>query len=186
VVDHEQRRTEIVHALWAVINDCGIEGVTFQAVAQAAGVSVGRLQHYFASKEALVLEGCRAIVTSAAAAYFARATATDPWPALRDLLVQPIPGTESFRLGAAVWYAYLARAIVDPGIGEIVADATRGTVDQVASLLDEVGLGAEDHPNLALRLVSLSNGLSQRALLGVTSAPAAVAVVDEELARLRG
>jgi len=186
VVDHEQRRTEIVHALWTVINEGGIEGVTFQSVAEAAGVSVGRLQHYFTSKEALVLEGCRAIVSSAASAYFARTARTDPWQALRDLLVQPIPQTESFRLGAAVWYAYLARAIVDPLIGEIVTEATRGTVDQVISLLEAAGLGAHDHQSVALRLVSLSDGLSQRALLGVTSPQAAMALIDEEIALLRG
>ena len=45
IVDPEQRRTEIIHGLWAVIYEHGIHAVTYQAVAQAAGVSVGRIQH---------------------------------------------------------------------------------------------------------------------------------------------
>lgn len=168
-----------------VIRDRGIEGVTFNAVAAAAGVSVGRLQHYFASKDALVLEGCRAIVTGAASAYFTRTATVDPWRALRDLLVQPIPRTERFRLGAAVWHAYVARAMVDRGIGEIVAEAARGTLKTVASLLEQAGLLTDDRADLALRLVSLSDGLSQRVLLGVTSARAAEMVIDNEIANLR-
>ena len=45
VVDHEQRRSEITMALWLVIYEEGIDGVSFRAVARAAGVSVGRVQH---------------------------------------------------------------------------------------------------------------------------------------------
>lgn len=186
IVDHEQRRAEIVRGLWSVIHERGIEGVTFQAVAQAAGVSVGRVQHYFASKDALVLYGCQAIVAGASDAYFARAALEDPWGALRELLVQPIPQTDAFRIAAAVWYAYLARAMVDPEIDEIVRDARGGVVEFAASLLEKAGLGSADSGHLeALRLVALSDGLSQRVLLGLTEPEDAVAVVDQELARLR-
>jgi len=68
IVDPEQRRTEIIHGLWAVIYERGIHAVTYQAVAQAAGVSVGRIQHYFDSKQDLVHAGCRAMVEGAAGA----------------------------------------------------------------------------------------------------------------------
>src|SRR5690625_2815459 len=53
IVDHAARRTEIVYALWAVIHEKGLDSVSFRAVAEAAGVSIGRIQHYFASKEEL-------------------------------------------------------------------------------------------------------------------------------------
>ena len=39
IVDHAQRRTEIIHALWAVIYERGIHAVTYQAVAE---VEIGR------------------------------------------------------------------------------------------------------------------------------------------------
>jgi len=181
VVDHEQRRTEITQALWKVIGVQGIEGVTYQSVAQAAGISVGRVQHYFASKDELVRAGCQAIVDRAVHSYAERVRQLDPWAALLDLLTEPIPRTESFRRGAAVWYAYLARGVVDPGIGLIIAEASRGTVEEAASLLR----AADAPPGEARRLVSLSNGLTQRVLVGVMTAEDAIAMLADETARVR-
>ena len=69
VVDHEERRWEIVYALWLVIAEHGIEGVSLRHVAAAADVSMGRIQHYFGTKDALVLAGCTALVQSAHGGY---------------------------------------------------------------------------------------------------------------------
>lgn len=181
LVDHDQRRKEITHALWEVISVRGIEGVTYQSVAQEAGISIGRIQHYFTSKDELVRAGCQAIVDQAVHLYSDRVQRFDPWAALVDLLIEPIPQTEAFRRGAAVWYAYLARGVVDPGIGTIVAEASRGTVDVAASLLRSAGAP----PDEAGRLVSLSNGLTQRVLVGVMTADEAIAILTEEASRLR-
>ena len=180
-VDHEQRRAEIVRALWTVINGRGIEGVTYQAVAGAAGISVGRVQHYFDSKEELVRAGCRAIVERATRTYSERVRSLDPWSALLELLTEPIPRTETFRRGAAVWYAYMARGVVDPEIGEIVSDASRGTVAEAASLLES----AHAPPSEAERLVGLSNGLTQRVLIGATTSEEALTILRDEVAGLK-
>lgn len=186
VVDPVQRRREIIHALWAVISDRGIEGVTFQAVAKAAGISVGRIQHYFESKEDLVQEGCLAIVAEAESRYFAATTTDNPWEALRALLIQPIPRNRAFRLGVAVWHAYLARAVVDPKINRIVSGAARGALYLATSLLDVDGAVPEDQrATAALRLLSVSDGLSQRVLVGATTAKDAIAAIDAELAQLK-
>lgn len=180
-VDHEQRRAEIVRALWVVINDRGIEGVTYQAVARAAGISVGRVQHYFESKDELVLAGCRAIVERATEVYSERVRSLDPWSGLLELLTEPIPRMEAFRRGAAVWYAYIARGAVDPEIGEIVREASRGTVAEAASLLTSAHAPSSE----ANRLVSLSNGLTQRVLIGVTTSEEALDILHDEIALLQ-
>ena len=183
IVDHAQRRTEIITALWAVIGHSGIEGVTYQAVARAGGISIGRVQHYFSSKEELVLAGCRALVDLATARHEAGAAersaggagsagsgqdpdpdpdpTQDPWAELLALLTGPIPRDEGFRLGSAVWYAYLVRGVVDPAIGAVVAEAERGTVDTARDLLAAAGAD----PAAATRLAALSSGLAQRAQL---------------------
>ncbi len=179
IVDHAQRREEIVQALWKVIHDLGIEGVTYQAVAKAGGVSVGRIQHYFTSKEELVLAGCRAMVSRATTAFHARVSSMSPAEALVDLLCEPIPRTESFRRGAAVWYAYLARAVVDREIGDIVREASRGTVDEAAGLLRAAGAPTGS----ATRLVALSNGFTQRVLIGITTPDEAMAALADEVER---
>lgn len=181
IVDCEQRRTEITRALWVVISERGIEGVTYQEVAKAAGISVGRVQHYFASKDDLIRAGCQAIVDRASSLFTQRVQHLDPWQSLAELLTEPLPRTESFRRGAGVWYAYLARAVFDPGIGAIIADASRGTVEEAASLLRAAGAPVSE----ATRLVSLSNGLTQRVLIDVMTADQAAAILNREVAALK-
>src|SRR5690606_5279156 len=76
IVDHAERRAQIVMALWMVIAERGIEGVSLRTVAAAADVSMGRIQHYFGTKEALVLAGCTALIDSAYEGYLG--TTDDP------------------------------------------------------------------------------------------------------------
>ena len=183
IVDPEQRRTEIIHGLWAVIYERGIHAVTYQAVAQAAGVSVGRIQHYFDSKQDLVHAGCRAMVGAAAEAHEQRADSLEPLEALTELLLQPIPRSDAFRLGSAVWYVYLAQTVADPQIAEIIGGASRETLEYATSLLRSAGAPAPAHE--AARLVALSNGLAQSVLIGALSPDRATDILGSEVASLR-
>ena len=78
--------------------------------------------------------GCRAIVETAADAHQERTESLDPMEALAELLIASIPRSEAFRLGMAVWYAYLAQATADPRIEQIIGDASRGTLERASSL----------------------------------------------------
>lgn len=198
IVDHDQRRREIVRALWAVIHERGIPGVTLRAVAQEAGISIGRIQHYFTSKDELVLAGCRAIIGSAEQAYLEDGGDTGParvavTPAeardrLEDLVVHLVPAAPATRLGAGVWFAYVAQAAVDPRIADVIAEAMGGTRTLAAGLvamargLDEAG---DEERRAALALVALADGLAQRVVAGAldsaeaqAAARAAVAASD--------
>ncbi|MDF2510078.1 MAG: putative transcriptional regulator, TetR family [Microbacterium sp.] len=53
-VDHEERRQEIAQALWRVVDEQGWAQSTMRVVAQEAGVSLGQLQHYFASRREML------------------------------------------------------------------------------------------------------------------------------------
>src|SRR5699024_11886034 len=65
--DPAQRRPESIHVSWQVIYVRGIAAVSFRSVAEAAGISIGRVQHYFPSRRELVLERCRQIAAGAEA-----------------------------------------------------------------------------------------------------------------------
>lgn len=78
VVDHEQRRREIAYGVLVVVAQGGIAAVSLRSVAKAAGVSMGRVQHYFASKDELVQHACRVVAQVAGEAYEAGAGAAGP------------------------------------------------------------------------------------------------------------
>ncbi|ARF59190.1 TetR family transcriptional regulator [Streptomyces gilvosporeus] len=53
-VDHRERRESIARALWRVVEQRGVAHLSLREVAQEAGISHGALQHYFASREAML------------------------------------------------------------------------------------------------------------------------------------
>nr|WP_275128679.1 TetR family transcriptional regulator [Streptomyces monomycini] len=53
-VDHRGRREAIARALWRVVEQRGVIQLTMRVVAQEAGMSLGQLQHYFASRTAML------------------------------------------------------------------------------------------------------------------------------------
>ncbi|QQB15337.1 TetR/AcrR family transcriptional regulator [Brevibacterium casei] len=209
IVDHAARRTEIVHALWLVIYTRGIDAVTFRAVADAAEISIGRVQHYFPSREALVLEGCRQLVAGAEIDDEAElvdeagdgsgemeeagdVAGADPVDALRTFVRAFIPAGEAMRVGASVWFTYVAKAVGDPLIAEIVVDNDRRTAEAAArrvarvlargSEAGQVAVGAEPATEAAVRLVALAKGLAQDVMLEVRTPEAAYGILDREIA----
>lgn len=194
IVDHDQRRAELVLALWQVIHEQGIDGVTFRAVAQAAGVSVGRVQHYFPSKDDLVLHGCRQMVASAVVAHGPREESGDPQAAaeeLRSLLIGAMSENVDFKIGASVWAAYQSKAVSSPGIGAIVTDALTERRRALARLLAGArGRGGRAQPaptsddrRDALRLAALSEGLTLRVIVGALRAEEARRMIHAEVDR---
>ena len=215
IVDHAQRRTEIVHALWQVIYLKGIDGVSFRSVAEAAGISVGRVQHYFPSRSELILEGCRQIVDSAEAAGPEGTDApsepgcAEAVSALREFCFAFIPAGETMRIGASVWYTYVARAVMDEQIADIIRASDRATLELGVRLYRAVvggdgaadaddaggtggtdGAGGSDGTNgevataWAMRMIALGKGLAQEVMLDERSAVSAKAILEAELAPL--
>lgn len=54
IVDHDQRRLELVDATWRIIARHGIEGATMREIALEAGFSNGALKPYFPTKDDLI------------------------------------------------------------------------------------------------------------------------------------
>lgn len=55
VVDHEERRRHIADAVFRVIARQGFDATGLRGVAAEAGVSMGTVQHYFGSKDEMLL-----------------------------------------------------------------------------------------------------------------------------------
>jgi AcrR family transcriptional regulator len=114
VVDHEQRRRELGHAVWRVIRRDGIDHASVRAVAKEAGWSPGALRHYFASQSELLAFAMRLVVERIEARIAALDRAADPREGVEQVLHELLPLDDERRAENEVWLAFTARALIDP------------------------------------------------------------------------
>jgi TetR/AcrR family transcriptional repressor of bet genes len=194
-VDHEARRTEIAEALWRIAGTRGLDGASLREVAAEAGISLGRLQHYFRTKDEMLAFALQHISALAQQRIRERieAVAEEPSPRviLRACLAGMLPLDEKSRVGTLVGAAYFARAVHDETLR---AEAREGTPKLRAFFADQLrraaergelapGRATEDE---AMLLISLVDGLSSYVLLDVHGPEAALRLLDLHLARLFG
>ncbi|GAA3141797.1 TetR family transcriptional regulator C-terminal domain-containing protein [Planomonospora alba] len=127
IVDHAQRRDELVRAVWEVISREGIEGATVRKVAEAAGVSVGGLRHYFDTKRGLLAFAAHAIGRNVAARIAGHLHADLPGlERARLMLEELLPLDDDRRVEVDVWLACLVRSRVDESLAELHSTAWAG------------------------------------------------------------
>jgi AcrR family transcriptional regulator len=113
VVDHEQRRRELGHAVWQVIRRDGVERASVRAVAAEAGWSAGALRHYFVSQPELLAFAMRLVVDRIEGRLAALDRAADPRQAVEQVLHELLPLDDERRAENEVWLAFTARALID-------------------------------------------------------------------------
>ncbi|MDI6104062.1 TetR/AcrR family transcriptional regulator [Actinoplanes sp. NEAU-A12] len=128
VVDHDQRRADLVRAVWAVIGLHGIEGATVRRVAEQAGVSMGGLRYYFDSQQGLLRFAALAVAGNVSARVRALLQSdSDAANRARLLLEAMLPVDQERRVEADVWLAFLIRSRVDDALEELRSKAWTGT-----------------------------------------------------------
>ncbi|MFF9627602.1 TetR/AcrR family transcriptional regulator [Streptomyces fradiae] len=198
-VDHEARRLEIAEALWRIASTRGLDGVSLRDVAAEADISLGRLQHYFRTKDEMLVFALRHINTLADRRIRGRVGAIaarlgqepPPRAVLRECLVGMLPLDGKSRVGALVGAAYFARAVHDERLrGEAVEGIPR-LAEFFAGLLRSAGERGElaagrslDPYTEAMLLISLVDGLTAYTLLGVQTGEEALERLDAHLERI--
>ncbi|MGA4956539.1 TetR/AcrR family transcriptional regulator [Streptomyces lavendulocolor] len=160
-VDHEARRLEIAEALWRIASTRGLDGVSLRDVASEADISLGRLQHYFRTKDEMLLFALRHINSladqrireriGALAAGPGSGTGMGTGPSaeseaeadqgpppravLRECLMGMLPLDEKSRVGTLVGAAYFARAIHDERLREEAREGIPRLAEFLAGLL---------------------------------------------------
>jgi len=110
IVDHEESRAEFAEAVWRAVVDLGIENATVRTVAEYAGWSVGRLSHYFASKDELLEYAMGHIGGVMQRRFDTRLRSKRGLAALRALLDEVKPVTKRGREEWLFWIAFWGRA----------------------------------------------------------------------------
>ena len=173
VVDHDERRAQIVSATWDALASVGVEGSTMRAIAERAGCTTGRLTHYFDSREEILTAALRAVHDRAGARMIRAAAAAggSGVDALRAVLLESLPLDDERRLEWRVWLAFWAQAAVDAGLraeNEQRYAEWRDVLDR--SLREAVpGLRPAERAARVDDLVALIDGLGLQATLDTTS-----------------
>lgn len=117
VVDSEERRKTIVEALWRVVQKDGIRNATVRTVAAEAGVSPGRLRHYFNDQSELLSFAVESMTQRVTGRL--RDRVDELRGGLKEsqlLLEEMLPLDSNRRIEAVVWLEAITQARSDPAL----------------------------------------------------------------------
>ncbi|MFD0664159.1 TetR/AcrR family transcriptional regulator [Thermocatellispora tengchongensis] len=170
MVDHEERREEVVAAACRVILREGIEAATTRAIAREAGYSNGVLTHYFADKDEILLSALRSSHRRIVARLRGKLAGRTGYAALRELLLDNLPLDDERARETGLEVGFWSRSLTSTALLEVQREEAAELRYLVRSLLGaaaeagEITTG-EDLDDVAERLLALVDGLSVRRLL---------------------
>lgn len=189
-VNQQARRQEIADALWRLTRRDGWEAVSMRHVAAEAGVSVGMLQHHFASKDDMLRFAMDLIGEHYGQQLVDQVTAL-PEPRdprrVADIVVNsliPFDGGGEAEVQAAA--AFLGRAMLHP---EIATDLVTAGARLTAYLTEQIRTAhpTAAHPEIdAAALLALADGLIAHLLTRRITGDAARAIVRRQLDHVFG
>ena len=125
-VDAEQQKVDIAHALWTLAASSGLESVSLREVAAQAGVSMGRVQYYFRTKEEMLLFGLKLAQQRTELRVEQRLAqltgSIDAEDVLRAVLDEILSDDFDTKQMIRVSVAYFSRAWKDPDIAKLLFD----------------------------------------------------------------
>ncbi|WP_161962376.1 TetR/AcrR family transcriptional regulator [Nocardioides speluncae] len=161
----------LTEALFDVAAESGLDAATVRVVAARAGVSIGAVQHHFATKDQMYAAAFAALVARVRAR-IGRVDLTAPLPErLLTVLAELLPLDKARTREARVMAAFAARAATSPSLAAIQA----AQLAEIRAELTEA-LGDLDHAEqraavlfaavdgLALHAVSSGGGLKRHQL----------------------
>ena len=177
----DSKRAEILVAVWRVVAARGLSAVSVRSVAAEAGVSAGRVQHYFGTKDQLVRASVDFMIEAAERSHAEATRESSPAEQLWAVLSHAIPRASASPTATSVFYSFVAAAVSDPHIAATLADAKSGAEQEIARLLRAVRPGLAAPGEQARRLLAVSDGLTMRVLIGSLTAAEAEAALRETL-----
>lgn len=187
---HDQRRTAIADAFLEVVADRGLPAASLRAVAEQASVSLGRVQHYFPTKERL-LEAAFDRANDRSSARIANHLGGDPdqgpgRDVLTVVLTELVPHDAFSWTHLRVRQSFIARGLNDDRIAARLRDDYARLQRRLGAVVQrEQDRGAIDRhlapTTVATRLVAHAEGLTTHVLLGVTTPDQARAAIHASI-----
>ncbi|SHG94389.1 TetR/AcrR family transcriptional regulator [Streptoalloteichus hindustanus] len=150
IVDHEERRWELVRATWAVIRERGVGGASVRAVARQAGWSASSVQYYFSTQAELLLFALRAISEEAERRLDAPDLPADPRARGLTQLERLLPTDPDSQVANEIWVAFLSLVLVDPEARALNSEDNRRGARLCREVLDAMSAAGQIAPHVDL------------------------------------
>ncbi|GAB3040873.1 TetR/AcrR family transcriptional regulator [Sediminivirga luteola] len=172
IVDHGERRNEIADAVLTLIANGGTKAVTTRNVAKQSGWSAGTVNHYFESREALMLGALRRAAQLQGRELkriLHRGDAT-PMERLHRMTESILPLDERRVAMTKIFLEYYAQSNAQADTQEEVAQYLRNWRNAATRLIQQCKeegsiASSREASTLAVELVAMTDGLSMHALL---------------------
>jgi AcrR family transcriptional regulator len=191
IVDHEERREEVITAVWRVIARDGLESSTIRAIAKETGASAGILAHYFEDKDDILTYALKLSHRRIRERQNNKLNGLTGLEALKALVLDNLPLDEERELETRLEISYWARSLTRAEVTKVQrAEAAILHKRMVTLVLEAQGLGEiekNQSPEMIVeRLHALIDGLSLRALIHRerVSKETQTAIIDQEFAGL--
>lgn len=178
IVDHDERREEILRAAIRVIDSVGLDNTTTRAIALESGYSNGVLSHYFEDKDDIL----QSILVKTHREFMTRVEDSmrgkDEFGRLWAMLMQNLPLDRERRVETLMEMNFWPRAVSNPASREFQRDAANDLLKRIRSLIADVrGAGRLESDltdaDVAELLIAVIDGLSVHAELFPKRLPAA-------------
>jgi AcrR family transcriptional regulator len=169
-VNVDERRADLLVAVWNVIARDGLDKTTVRTIARETGRSAGTLAHYFTDKDDVLVSALQLSHERIAARWEEKLSGLRGLSALRELVLDNLPLDDDRDLETRLAVAYWSRAVTQESIVSSQWRKGPKLIDRIVALvregqqLEEI---RDDEPaeNIAERLHALIDGFSLHSLL---------------------
>ena len=191
IVDHEERREELIAAVWRVIARDGLDASTIRAIAKETDSSAGALSHYFKDKDDILTFALKLSHRRIRERQNRKLDGLKGVEALRELVLDNLPLDEERELETRLEVGYWARSLTRPEVRKVQGTEAAVLHKRLVALIIEAQRGGDMDgetaaSTIAERLLALIDGLSLHALLYPErlSPQAQMTIIDQEFVKL--
>jgi TetR/AcrR family transcriptional regulator, transcriptional repressor of bet genes len=188
-VDHDERRRQLTDALARITATRGLDAVSLREVAAEAGVSMGAVQHYFATKDEMLLFAIERMQERVLDRIACVRNGPTYGETIRAILLELLPLDQTRRTEARIYQAFLARAAVAPALATRLRETLTQFEENIALTIRASQALGQSPPGLdpereATALLAVVDGLTAHALIELQTPETVLAALDTQLSRL--
>ena len=186
IIDHDQRRADIVDVTWQLIVEGGIEAATMREIAARAGFANGALKHYFSGKDQIIKDAYERGLGMMERAILTAVTGKRGIAAIRAHCTAALPLDESRVLAGRIQLGFWDHAVSNPDLAELFGRHIEEWRSALAGYLEEGRASGEIRTTLAnetviSNIVLLDSGAN---VLCILAPEVSTTEVQEELLEL--